>query len=68
MSIGFRITVEFDCPNMIDKETFIKLFLSDPTAAYKYISDNYSDNPSNFSSEERIIKIELLLDKQQTNK
>ena len=68
MSIGFRITVEFDCPNMIDEETFIKLFLSDPTAAYKYISDNYNDNPSNFSSEERIIKIELLLDKQQTNK
>lgn len=68
MSIGFRITMEFDCPNMIDEETFIKLFLSDPTAAYKYISDNYSDNPSNFSSEERIIKIELLLDKQQTNK
>jgi len=68
MSIGFRITVEFDCPNMIDEETFIKLFLSDPAAAYKYISDNYNDNPSNFSSEERIIKIELLLDKQQTNK
>lgn len=68
MSIGFRITVEFDCPNMIDEETFIKRYMSDLTAAYKFISDNYGDNPSDFSSEERIIKIELLLDKQQINK
>ena len=59
-NIGFRITVEFDCSDMIDEQTFQDEYGGDPISAYKFISDNFLDSPLNFSNEDRIIKIELL--------
>jgi len=59
-NIGFRITVEFDCSDMIDDKTFQDEYGGNPMAAYKFISDNFSDSPLNFSSDYRIIKIEFL--------
>jgi len=58
--IGFRITVEFDCLNMIDIKSFQEDFGSDPVACYRFISDGFSDSPANFSVEDRIVKIEIL--------
>ena len=59
-NIGFRITVEFDCSDMMDEKTFHDEYGSDPMAAYKFISDNFSDSPLNFSNDDRIVKVELL--------
>lgn len=59
-NIGFRITVEFDCSNMMGEKTFHDEYGSDPMAAYKFISDNFLDSPLNFSDDDRIIKVELL--------
>jgi len=59
-NIGFRITVEFDCTDMIDEKTFHDEFNCDPMAAYKFISDNFKDSPLNFSEDDRIVKVELL--------
>jgi hypothetical protein len=59
-NLGFRITVEFDCLYMIDEKTFHDEYNCNILAAYRYISDNFSDSPINFANEERIIKIELI--------
>lgn len=59
-NIGFRITVEFDCLDMIDEKIFHDEYGGDPMTAYKFISDNFSDSPLNFSSDDRIVKVELL--------
>ena len=59
-NIGFRITVEFDCSDMMDEKTFHDEYGCDAMAAYKFISDNFSDSPLNFSNEDRVIKVELL--------
>jgi hypothetical protein len=59
-NIGFKVTVEFDCTNMIDEKTFHDEFNCDPIAAYKFISDNFNDSPINFSEDDRIVKVELL--------
>lgn len=59
-NIGLKITVEFYCDNMIDEQCFIDDFKSDPTAAYKFISDDFKDSPLNFSTGDEIIKIEVL--------
>lgn len=59
-NIGFRITVEFDCTDMIDEKTFHDEFDCNPMAAYKFISDNFKDSPLNFSVDDRIVKVELL--------
>ena len=60
MNIGFRITVEFDCHDMIDEESFIKEYGGDAMLAYKFISDNFHDSPLNFSTDDRIVKVEVL--------
>ena len=60
MNIGFKVTAEFDCPNMIDEETFNREYGGDPMLAYKAISDNFSDNPLNFSDDDRIVRVDLL--------
>ena len=59
-NIGFKVTVEFDCTDMIDEKTFLDEFNCDPMAAYKFISDNFNDSPINFSEDDRIVKVELL--------
>ena len=59
-NIGFKITVEFDCTNMIDERIFHDEFNCDPMDAYKFISNNFKDSPLNFSEDDRIIKVELL--------
>jgi hypothetical protein len=59
-NLSFRITVEFDCMDMIDKKTFHKEFNSDPEAAYKFISDNLNDSPLCFSTCQKITKIEII--------
>jgi len=59
-NLGFKITVEFYCPDMIDKEEFHDTYKSDPMAAYKFISNNFNDHPLNFSTDDKIIKIELI--------
>ena len=58
-SIGLMVTVEFDCPNMLSEQDFHDQFGSDPMAAYRVISDNLSDNPWNFSSDERVISVKV---------
>jgi hypothetical protein len=45
---------------MIDKEEFHDTYKSDPMAAYKFISNNFNDHPLNFSTDDKIIKIELI--------
>lgn len=59
-NIGFEVTVEFDCPDMIDEKTFREDFNSDPWLAYKFISDNFKDSPICFNEDEKITKIEIL--------
>jgi hypothetical protein len=59
-TIGFRITAEFDCLDMIDEKIFYDEYGGDIIAAYKFISDNFSDSPFAFSSDDRIVKVELL--------
>ena len=59
-SIGFKITVEFDCKDMIDYEQFQGEFGGDPMKAYKYISNDFEDSPLNFYTNDRIVKVELL--------
>ena len=59
-NISFRITVEFDCSDMMDEKTFHDEFNCDAMEAYKFISDNFSDSPLNFSNDDRIVKVELL--------
>lgn len=60
MLIGFKVTVEYTCPSMVDEETFKKEYNNDPLGAYKSISDNFSDSPDNFSEKEKVIKVEIL--------
>lgn len=59
-SIGLRVAVEFDCPNMLSEQDFHDQFGSDPMAAYRFISDNLSDSASSFSSDERVISVRVL--------
>lgn len=59
-NLGFRVTVEFDCLEMMDEKTFHDEFNCNVLAAYRFISDNFSDSPLNFASDDRIIKIELI--------
>lgn len=60
-NIGFRITVEFDCLNMMDEKTFHDEYGCDPWMAYKSITDNFSESPLNFSNVDRIVKITSLV-------
>ena len=53
-NVGFRITVEFDCSDMMDEKTFHDEYGCDPMAAYKFISDNFNDSPINFSEDDRM--------------
>jgi hypothetical protein len=59
-SLGFKITVEYICPNMISADDLEKEYGGSPTVAYIYISDNYSDSPDNFATRHEILKVELL--------
>jgi len=59
-NIGFKITVEFDCPDMVDEKTFHDEFDCNPMDAYRFISDDFKDSPLNFSEDDRIVKVELL--------
>lgn len=59
MAIGFKVTVEYYIDNMIDLEDLVNDFNNDPMAAYKDISDNFQDHPSNFTDNHKIIKIEM---------
>jgi hypothetical protein len=66
-NVSFKITVEFDCHDMIDDESFIKDFGSDAMLAYKFISDDFNDSPLNFSSDDRIVKVEVLRQPEKIN-
>ena len=57
---GFKVTVEFECPDMISEDDFLEEFNNDPMSAYRFISDNLSDSPGNFSSKERVLKVETI--------
>jgi hypothetical protein len=59
-NVGFKITVEFYCPDMIDEQTLNDMFNSDPLAAYKFISDDFNDSPLNFSQYDKIVKVEVI--------
>ena len=59
-NIGFKVTVEFDCTEMMDEKTFHDEFGCDAMAAYKFISGNFLDSPINFSIDDRVVKVELL--------
>ena len=59
-NIGFRITVEFDCSHIMDEKIFHDEYGCDHIAAYKFMSDKFSDSPLNFSNDDRIVKVELL--------
>jgi len=59
-SIGFKVLIEFVCPNMIDKETLMEKFGGDLVAAYRWISDDFTDSPYNYSTREDVIKVEKL--------
>lgn len=60
MNVGFKITVEYICENMIDLEDFERDFKNDPMTAYKAMSDDFKDSPTNFSEKEKVVKVELL--------
>ena len=59
-TFGFKITVEYDCHDMILENDFLKSFDNDPMRAYKFISDDFTDDPSSFADGHRIVKIELI--------
>ena len=61
-NIGFKVTIEFECLDMIDKDTFKKEFNSNPLEAYKYISDDFNDDVLNFCEYRKgnILKVEVL--------
>lgn len=59
-NIGFKITVEFTCYNMIDEKTLADEFNNDCLEAYKFISDNFTDSPLNFSDSDKIVKVEVV--------
>jgi len=63
--IGFKVTMEFTCPNMIDKEALEKEFGGDLMKAYKFISDDFRDSPYNYSTREDVIKVEELAKKEE---
>lgn len=60
-NINFRVTVSFDCYNMVSEKDFHDEFDCNPMAAYRFISDNFRDSVINFSTdEEEVISVELL--------
>lgn len=59
-NVGFKVTIEFSCPNMIDEETLNRDFGGDLMKAYKFICDDFRDNPYNFSEKEDVVKVERL--------
>jgi len=60
-NVSFKITVEYICPDMIDENYLRESFNNNAIEAYKFISDNFSDSVTSFSSKtEKIIKVELL--------
>ena len=61
--IGFKVTIEFDCLNMIDEKSFKDNFNNDPLEAYRYISDDFKDSVLNYSNSEKIIKVSVLTKK-----
>ena len=62
-NIGFKITVEFECPNMIDDKTLQEEYGGNVMAAYQFISDNFKESVINFSTREKVIGVEILNDK-----
>ena len=58
---GFKITIEYYLPNMIDEESLRDEFDNDLEECYRFISDNFNDSILNFidsRDQEKIIKIE----------
>jgi hypothetical protein len=58
MNVGFKITVEYTCADMMDVEEFERAFKNDALEAYKAISDDFKDSPLNFSDSEKVVKVE----------
>ena len=58
--LSFKVTVEFVCKNMATQKELENRFNNDPELCYKFISDNYNDSPSCFSSKEKVIKVEII--------
>ena len=56
----FKITVEFTCPDMIDSETLRENFDGDAMAAYKFISDDFKEPITSFSTEDKILTIKVI--------
>lgn len=59
-TIAFRVTVEYDCPDMVDEKTFYEEYGGNAMAVYKVISDNFRDSPCNFTEVERVVKVEVI--------
>lgn len=59
-TFGFKITVEYTCHNMILENDFLKSFDNDIMMAYKFISDDFNEDPSAFADSHRIVKIDLI--------
>ena len=59
-NVGFRVTVEFDCLDMIDEKTFYEKYKGCPVAAYKIISNNFEDSPLDFCDKCRVTNVALL--------
>ena len=60
MNIGFKVTVEYTCLNMVDEKILKEEFNNDPLAVYKFVSNDFEDSPDNFSESEEIVKVEIL--------
>lgn len=59
-NVGFRLTIELDCPDMMNEQAFYEVFKGDLLAAYTFISGGFADHPFNFSEKDSIVKITLL--------
>lgn len=59
-NIGFKIIMELICPEMMDEKTFHDEFGCNAEAAYRLMSDNFSESPFNYCEDEQIVSIEVL--------
>lgn len=54
------VTVTYKCPNFITESELAEYYDNDPLRCYKYVSDNFGDEPFNFGEMlEDSIKVEI---------
>lgn len=59
-TIAFRVTVEYDCPDMVDEASFYREYEGNAMAVYREISDNFRESPWNYTEVERVVKVEVI--------